>query len=253
MPEPKGAIPRGIFLNGHYQFNYFHWICEYLILLGYLGEQDAYADWPLLISEEALAHPNHIDALKQAAGSRPRSVITLAKDVAYQVDELILLPKVTRVTLCHLRVESHPDDYGFAPDAVRRLHAALALQGGRRQKRIFLGRKKNDRLQNQAEIEAEFEKAGFEIVYPEALNFQEARQLFSNVDVLAGPTGAAFTNLILCPPGTTAIVMTTTHGSRAGFFSGLAAPLEQRVIYLHGPGTDLNQKIGRASCRERVS
>ena len=64
-----------------------------------------------------------------------------------------------------------------------------------------------------------------------------------HVDILAGPTGAAFTNLILCPRGATAIIMTTTHGSRAGFFSGLAAPLEQRVIYLHGPGTDPNQTI----------
>ena len=235
-PQPGERIERGVFLNGHYQYNYFHWLAEYLTQLPYILDQSAYADWPLLIGEEALAHANHVRLLQRLAGAVQRQVIALRKNVAYSVGELLLPPKLARVTLCHTRIDSRPEDYAFAPGAIRRLHDGLAAPGGTPRRRIFLARKRDDRLLNQPAIRAEFEQAGFESVHPEDLDFERARLLFAETAYLAGPTGAAFTNLLLCPPGATAIIFTTDLGRRAGFFSGLAGPLGQTVIYVDGPG-----------------
>jgi len=235
-PSPMQEIPRGIFLNGHYQYNYFHWLAEYLSQFTYVNEQAAYADWPLLIGEEALAHPNLVELLQRLAGDQQRSVTVLRKDVAYRIGELLLPPKISRVTLCHRRLDSRPEDYAFAPGAIQRLHRRLARPVAAPWRRLFLARKRNDRLLNQDAVRAEFERAGFEAIHPEDLPFDQACRLFGEAKVLAGVTGAAFTNLILCPPATTAILMTTDLGRRAGFFSALAGPLGQRVIYLHGPG-----------------
>jgi capsular polysaccharide biosynthesis protein len=242
-PAPVDTIARGIFLNGPYQYNYFHWLSEYLSQMAYVNDQAAYSDWPLLISEEALAHANHIELIQRVAGSHNRSVIALKKDAAYTVRELLLPPKIARITLCHTRPDSRPEDYAFAPDAIRRLAGALAVRIPDARRRLFLSRKRNDRLINQEAIRCELEKAGFETVFPEDLSFDQARQLFAEAAVVAGPTGAAFTNLLLCPAETTAIIMTTDLGGRAGFFSALAGPLGQRVIYLCGPGSQAEQTL----------
>lgn len=73
-------------------------------------------------------------------------------------------------------------------------------------------------MDNQTEVQRIFEQHGFETIYPERLDFQSARELFSQAEIIAGPTGAAFANLLLCPPGTTALIWSLTFIQRFPLF-----------------------------------
>lgn len=232
--EPTREIARGILLNGPYQNNFWHWLAEYLILLPAIESlPDCYANWPLLISREALAHPNLEAALKLAMRNAQRPIEIIERDEAVKIGELIVPPRLAYVKSCMTRLNLDARDIMLEADAVRQLHARLALPG-RGKRRFFLARNGKIRLDNQAEVQQIFEQYGFETIYPEQLDFQSARELFSQAAIIAGPTGAAFANLLLCPPGTTALIMVADLYPEVSTFSAIAAPLGQRVIHISG-------------------
>ena len=68
--------------------------------------------------------------------------------------------------------------------------------------RIYLKRTGKRKLVNQAEIESYLESLGFESVQCENYTIAEQASIFYNADVIIGPHGAAFTNIIFCKPGT---------------------------------------------------
>lgn len=75
--------------------------------------------------------------------------------------------------------------------------------------RIYLSREgaPKRRLVNEAEIRSLFERRGFRAVKPEALGFQETRDLFANADIVAGPYGSAFLNVVHSPQPPVALVL----------------------------------------------
>jgi len=69
-------------------------------------------------------------------------------------------------------------------------------------KKIYLKRKGKRELVNGAEIEEYLEDLGFEAVLCENYTIAEQAAIFYNADVVIGPHGAAFTNVVFCRPGT---------------------------------------------------
>ncbi len=63
------------------------------------------------------------------------------------------------------------------------------------------------RIQNELEIEMEFQAAGIEILYPETLALPDQIKLFGQRRVVMGSTGSAFHSSIFAPPRSTIICL----------------------------------------------
>ncbi len=237
---PTRNIPRGILLNGPYQANYWHLLAEHLLLLPALScLPESCADWPLIISRDAFSSPNLEAAVRHVLALTHRNVEIIEKDEVVCVRELIIPPRLAQVKSCQAKPGQHPENIILEPESVRQLHALLALPpAGRR--RFFLARSQNARLSNQDEVRQAFEQRGFETIYPERLSFDEARALFAQAAVIAGPTGAAFANLFLCPAGTVALIFIGDFYSGISSFSAIGRPLGQTVIHIACPSTSLS-------------
>jgi len=71
-------------------------------------------------------------------------------------------------------------------------------------RKIFISRMdaKFRRLINESDLLEIFAAEGFEIIDPGTMSVKEQRRLFAEAAMVAGPHGAAFTNIFWCKPGT---------------------------------------------------
>jgi capsular polysaccharide biosynthesis protein len=67
---------------------------------------------------------------------------------------------------------------------------------------------------------------GFEVVFPDRLSVAQQIDLFCDAEIVAGPVGAAFSNLAFCPVGTQTIMLTSA-GGWAETYTTLTASLRQ--------------------------
>ena len=240
-PQAQRRVTRGIQLNGPYHSNYYHWLCEYLIHMPAINAlPECYRDWPLIVSREAFQHPNLLAALRLAMAPYPRRLEVIDTEEAVEIDELIIPPRYSWLKPC-LQTRAHIDarDRMLAAPALQSLHQLLALPltqpGGLR---LFMARTGKARITNQPETIALFARHGFEVIYPERMQFDDARRLFAQASVIAGPPGAGFANLLLCPRNATAVVLMPDIGPEAPYFGAIGGGLGQRVIHLCGPTAD---------------
>ena len=63
---------------------------------------------------------------------------------------------------------------------------------------------------------------GFQPVYPERLSLNEQKRLMAAAEFVVGPSGAAWTNLVFCSPGTRALCWMPEWASGFSFYSNLA-------------------------------
>ena len=75
-------------------------------------------------------------------------------------------------------------------------------------KKIFLSRRGGigKSIINQEEIEKIFYDRGFCFIQPHVVSLEEKVRIFQSAEVIVGPAGSAFTNLIFCKPGTKALL-----------------------------------------------
>jgi capsular polysaccharide biosynthesis protein len=71
--------------------------------------------------------------------------------------------------------------------------------------RIYLKRTGKRKLLNEAEIEAYLFSLGFETVSCENISVRTQAAIFQHAEIVIGPHGAAFTNVVFCKPGTKVI------------------------------------------------
>ncbi|HZP87700.1 MAG TPA: tetratricopeptide repeat protein [Burkholderiales bacterium] len=228
------GIPCGIHLLGRGATNYYHWLLEYLPRLQALETRSEYADWPLLV--DGKLHPNLLEALSRVCPNR--EIISIDADVRWRVHRLLVLgPRVWMPVDYRDGATVYPDDILFAPEAVdflkRRLAGGLTSETARRRLYLRRGAAGYRRLLNEAEIEALFVEEGFDIVEPEKLSLDEQIRLFAQAEAIAGPTGAAFANMVFAPPGCRILVM-YYPGVPYFYFSTLADVLGHELVYVLG-------------------
>jgi predicted O-linked N-acetylglucosamine transferase (SPINDLY family) len=233
VPKLGEAIEKGIWLAGRGAHNYYHWMLEYLPRLRWLEDLPEYDDWPLLVDEGL--HGNLHRALERLL-KRPRNLIALRPQARQLVRRLLTLDSGVWMPL-----EFHPgalvsaSDILFSSDALSYLRKSLMPRPARGGRRFYLSRAtgRYRRLVNDGEVQAVFRKAGFEPVDPECLSFDDQVELFSQADAIAGPTGAAFTNMIFAPKGCRILIMYYA-GAPFYYFSNLADALGHRLMYVLG-------------------
>ena len=88
-------------------------------------------------------------------------------------------------------------------------------------------------LSNEEELLPLLDRAGFETIYPETLDFDQARQLLAEAAVILSIDGAALANLYMAPRSTR-IGVIAVDGLPIPHYYFLASALGQPFTYLQG-------------------
>lgn len=205
---PAKEIRKGIFLGGNGSFNYYHWLVEILPKTQFLPLlPPAYADYPLLISENVERIPTFKASLNLL--SIDREVVTLKEDLSYVAGSLVYIDSPSNLPINLREGERFSRTYThISGDSIRYIReAALERINSLEQrevscsKRIVLCRKEKRRGYNENEVFECLARFGFEKVYMGELSFDEQLAVVHQAEWIAGPTGASWTNLLFCQPG----------------------------------------------------
>ena len=224
--QPEEYIAKGMFLAGNGSLNYYHWMIELLPKLQFLREEGGgYGDFPLLVSDAVKNTVSFGEALLLAG--KERQVIYLDEKITYRVGELVYIntPNCLPFNLKQ-QADIRVADFLFRKSSINDLRRSLGADpdglSPAGSGRIFLARRPGRRSYNQEEIFKVFEKYGFEKVFPEDLSLLRQLELFSNAEIIAGPSGAAWTNLIFCRKGAKCLCWMAAEYSGFSAFSNLA-------------------------------
>jgi len=227
---PEQHIGSGVFLGGNGSFNYYHWLVEVLPKLEFVAGDDR----PILVSDDVDRIPTFREALMRVAGGR--EIVFLRHDLTYRVSRLIYVESpsicpfnlrsgeefrvadfITRVSSIEF-LRRHLLGYSQAPLSLRR--------------RLFLARKSLRRDYNQDEIFAVCQRYGFEKIYMEDMSLREQIEAMGSAEFIAGPTGAAWTNLIFVERGTRCLCWMAEEQRGFAAYSNLARAVGADLRYL---------------------
>jgi len=231
-------IPAGVFVGSMAPHNWFHWLIDNLSTVyfaRFLPPQ--FASYPLLISSLALAKPHWRAALDLVSGGRPVLAVNPERHVL--VRHLVRLDSVTRPNPRPLRLKpSSRISVLEAPLLEFRdfIVSELGLSTTRAQSgnRLFIGRRSNEvRGYNQHEIFRVAEGYGFRMVYAEDFDFAESVKLFREAEVIIGPHGAGWANLLFCTAETKVLLWTWARDNPDNWYENIAyvARVTYRQIY----------------------
>jgi capsular polysaccharide biosynthesis protein len=228
-------IPRGIFLGGYGANNYYHLLVEILPRLQHLFEDGMFANYPLLVDESVEQVPNFRTLIEVGSGGHP--YLTLRCERGYRVADLayVSTPNLTPLNLrpdvaCELEYTlTRPSTIAYLRE---RFFDAIAPTHGELPKRVFFARRPGLRDYNQDEIRAIFEAQGFVSVHMDDLSVAQQVELMRHVEVVAGPTGAAWANLTFCRAGTEALCWMADSAPNWSVYSNLAHAAGVNLHYL---------------------
>lgn len=225
--EPE-LLEKGVLINGCSETNYYHWVLEILSQLQFISELPAhYDDYPILISR----HCEKIPSIKALFDTLDigRPVVFLDTLLRYEVRDLLLITAPNNMIPNFKNSVSNTATSNFArPESVAYLRErGLSLLGpgtcALTPRRVFLARKGFLRRYNQDEVIALLQEAGFVPVYLEDLDFTQQIATLAHAEMIAGPTGAAWTNLLFAAPGAKALCWMAEEYGQLSCFSNLAS------------------------------
>ena len=234
--ESTEHLKKGIFMGGNGGFNYYHWMIEILPKLQFLTKIDvAYPGFPLLVSEGTYRVRSLREGLEVLAKDRP--VVVLDRNKTYAVSELVYVSSPNNCPFNLRRGEkAKVSDFITRPSSIEYtrncLTSALVKGIHRGGERVFLARRKDRRKYNQEEILRICADYGFKPVFMEEKSLSEQAELMSNAEIIAGPTGAAWTNLIFCRPGAKGLCWMAEESSGFSAFSNLAKAVGVDLRYV---------------------
>jgi hypothetical protein len=192
LPTPKKLSGRTLYLvTPEATDNFHHWLIDLLPRLG-LVRRAGY-----VLEEFDHVIVNHSARRFQLStlahlGIAPEKIITADASLLVQA-ELLVVPSLKSSN------QTFPaSDLGFLRHAM-----GIRVDPGTPRRRIFLSRGDAGyrRLQNEAAMHPMLRSLDFEIIRPGELDVPAQAKLFSESEVIAGPAGAAFANLVFAPPG----------------------------------------------------
>ncbi|MCL6632759.1 MAG: glycosyltransferase family 61 protein [Alicyclobacillus herbarius] len=168
--------------------NYFHWMYDVLPRLHLIQQSGIAIDRYVISARPA---PFQLETLA-ALGVRPENLLEADEDFHVQADSLVVpaLPMEEQWVCDFLR-------QAFLPRASDGIHGD----------RLYISRRAcaGRRVVNEAAVLSLLQRYGFRTIQPELMTVAEQVDAFASARVIAGPQGAAFTNITFCKPGTTVI------------------------------------------------
>lgn len=197
-------VDQAINLCGFGANNYYHFTVEILSRLAYTSQLPDASKLPILIDEGIKAYPQ-LEQLLNAV-KFDHEIIYVPCEMRVKT-HLLIQPSMN--TWMPMNVESWKlfriSDNLIARSGITNIRSCLyRIMETQGERKIYISRKNCDssRLVNEAEMIPLFKEAGFEIVYPEYLSFEEQVRMFSSAKCIVGVTGAALTNILYCRQGT---------------------------------------------------
>ncbi|MDQ2946686.1 MAG: glycosyltransferase family 61 protein, partial [Acidobacteriota bacterium] len=201
--------------------NYYHWLIEDMPRLLYLQDNHSAADGYFLVDHLLTGWQQDILLRLGSDPLRWRCVDFL---------EANKFPRLIAPSLYSKNLCAHPT-------AVAMLRSHLVADAAdampRAGNRIYLARTSRQiragKLINEQEIIRVFEAAGFVTVDTGSLTFAQQIDLFRDAEIIAGPGGAALTNMIFAPPGAKVLVLAPS-GAQCETFVSIAGAIGQDII-----------------------
>lgn len=251
-------LDRGIFLGGNGAANYYHWMIEIAPKLEFISQLGPeFSEYPLLVDEHVMKTPNFLYALDHLKPLGSRKIVALTSDTVYSVESLLYITSPAFLPF-NIRGE-HPFSVNwflFRTESITFLRDKFLqgqeMEGFPARKRIFLARRPHRRCYNQDEVFTLFEKYGFKKVFLEDYNVPSQIGIVANAEMIAGPTGAAWTNLIFCKTGTKCLCWMSEKTADFSAFSSLAAIAGVNLSYVLYPACSsiTTEALG---CEYRIS
>jgi len=223
-------IESGVFLGGNGAFNYYHWLVELLPKLEFVRENDP----PLLVSDDVDRIPTFREALTRVAGDR--EIVFLRQDLTYRVSRLVYIESPS---ICPFNLRKGEgfriQDFIVRAASIQFLRDHLvgsAPPPASLRRRLFLARKSVRRDYNQDEIFDVCQRHGFEKIYMEDLSLREQIEAVRSAEMIAGPTRAAWTNLIFVEPGTRCLCWMAEEQREFAAYSNLARAVGAELRYV---------------------
>ena|GEM_PF-854935 len=241
-------LPEAILLSGRCSFNFYHWLIEYLPRLKEIEARGGLSDVPVLVSNQMPFQ--HYEALSVFL-SPDQPIVSLDPRTLAEVERLHVPSFSTYV----------PDDFDsplWKMGVVSRAHVEFLRErvlgaigdeaSASSPRKVFLSRARNvgRAMSNEREIVKLCRDAGFTVVYPELMSFREQVECFRHADVIMGPSGAAFANVVFCRPGTRVYALTSERLKTFSNFANLATTVGCDFTLVTGP----NDRPPEAFARE---
>ena len=207
-PFNVGYLPEAAVFTDWTAFNYAHWLTEVLSRVAAFVQARG-ASVPFLIDSEL--HPNIVRSIQLVAGPD----VVLHRLPPNHLVRVGVLHNVSPVGYVPFSLRPQPVtsiSHGlFGGQGLRAMVGSLRGAVGAREpgpRRLFLSRQSAMRhIVNEQEIAEAVEAQGFVVVRPESLSLEEQVALYSGAEMIVGATGAAFANLIFCPPQCATVVL----------------------------------------------
>jgi capsular polysaccharide biosynthesis protein len=234
--DNRDFLSQGILINSYYDKNYYHWIIDIFPQLIYINELPAqYNDFPILISYMA----EKIDSVKEMLSlfNINRDIIYLPSSKNYRVKDLLIISSPNRYCPRIIGPAWSQVDCSFCrKDSIHYIRnlvsAKNSSQASGTAKRIFLAPSMKHRKYNQDEIFNELQVHGFIKINPERMGLAQQAEIFGNAEMIVGPTGAAWTNLVFAKHGANALCWMAEEWGDASAFSNLADIVGVKLDYL---------------------
>ena len=224
-----------ITLTSRYQWNYFHWLFDVLprvnlAKMAGVGAAMYYVEYSHSFQKESL------DLL----GIRADAVIEAGQNPTIQASTLF--------------IPSYPEaTTGIPPWSCRFLRSSLLVECQRRNprlarsqgRRIYISRRdaKMRRLTNERDLIDLLAHYGFAVLESRGMSMAEQIQAFAEANVIIGPHGAGFANIVFCQKGTTVIEISPPKYI-FGIYHDLATRCDLEHYLIFGEDADLSHDYG---------
>jgi Glycosyltransferase 61 len=198
--------------------NYYHWLFDHLPRVAQARRHPELADLPLVVG----AHLARFERETLGLLGIPDS-------------QLVGLPDATAIRFGRLHI---PDlgtvDRNPHPQTIAWLRETFLPQSPNTGRRLWLTRQDATlrRMVNEDEILAALVPLGFERLSLGDLSVPAQAAAFAEADIICGPHGAAFANLVFCRPGTAVVEIMPGRAGHLGFYPEIAAALGLRHLRL---------------------
>lgn len=200
--RPTERLESGIFVGGAGNANYYHFVTEIASKLEYLPDD---MDCELLVAEASAAVPQFLEVLMLVRPQARLRILQTGCD--YRVKQLTWLTDASH-TPYNLRPgvwprcdDTYLDHHSLMQLRSRALSQIASVKLPSLPSRVFLSRPVERRGYNKVAVQELLTEHGFIPIATEQLSLLEQAAIFNNADVVVGPSGAAWTNLLFGKSG----------------------------------------------------
>lgn len=203
LPPPQYVGATVVSLCSLWGNGYFHWMLEVvpkLLLMAQAGYRLADVDI-FLVRQQSPALVEFLSHL----GIAPSKVLLWNQLPHLRAKRLILAS-----SLEHYDYTAKPPSILIEPWASRAMRQSFALPrpSAAKGRRIYIDREQATlrKVINNPQVKVALAPYGFECVALETLCLTQKQELFANAEMVVGPAGAGFSNLVLCNPGCAVLI-----------------------------------------------